>query len=251
MAKFAVYTIPTADSDLYRRGSELLGYDVRAGAFLPPSNPTRSALPEFDPAWIDLPQTYGFHVTTGYSLYFDIDALPKVEAEMENACACFGRDVEFTLTPGVDGDADQRITYWGEDQSIVVLRCTPNPALLMLHTLLTARVNPLGSGSNVSQAYARRDPATIDPVLATRVRQYHTPYMLDGWTPHFTLLMPYAGTQRAAMHAALLDLFPADPVNVTSVCLLVRRDGETHYRLHREFALRDAISEPTQRPQIE
>ncbi|MFN8562290.1 MAG: hypothetical protein U0703_11875 [Anaerolineae bacterium] len=29
---------------------------------------------------------------------------------------------------------------------------------------------------NVSRAYAQRDPAVIDPVLAARVRQYHTPY---------------------------------------------------------------------------
>ncbi len=234
MAKFAVYTIPPAESALYQRGSELLGYDVRAGAFLTGSNPTRAALPEFDPAWVDLPQTYGFHVTTGYSLYFDPADLPQIETEMDNACACFGREVEFTLTPC----AEERIPFWGDDQSIVVLRCTPNPALLMLHTLLTARVNPIGSGSNVSRAYAGRDAGEIDPVLAARVRQYHTPYMLDGWTPHFTLLMPYTGTQREAIHAALVDLFPADPIPVSSVCLLVRRDGETHYRLHREFSLR-------------
>ncbi len=42
----------------------------------------------------------------------------------------------------------------GDDQRIVVLRCTPNPALLMLHTLLTARVNPLATGSRTSAALA-------------------------------------------------------------------------------------------------
>lgn len=69
MAKFAVYYIPPADSLLYRRGSEILGYDVRQGVFLPEENPTRAVLTEFDPAWVAKPQTYGFHITTGYSLY--------------------------------------------------------------------------------------------------------------------------------------------------------------------------------------
>ena len=63
--------------------------------------------------------------------------------------------------------------------------------------------------------------------------------MLDGWTPHFTLMMPYTGHQRATMHQRLLDLFPADPIDVESICLLVRDDDETHYRLHREFTFTD------------
>lgn len=235
MAKFAVYTIPPAGSLLYQRGSELLGYDVRSGTFLPENNPTRAALPEFDLAWVTLPQTYGFHVTTGYSLYFDLPDLPKIEAEIENVCACFGRDVDYVLTP----DTDDRIAFWGDDGDIIVLRCTPNSAMLMLHTMLTARVNPLGTGSNISRTYEQRSPAEIDPVLAARLRQYHTPYILDGWTPHFTLLMPYAGTLRKETHSVLLELFGAETVPVESVCLLVRRDGETHYRLYREFHLHD------------
>ena len=62
MAKFAVYTIPPADSLLYQRGSEMLGYDVRTGQFLPEDNATRAALPEFEPQWVEKPQTYGFHI---------------------------------------------------------------------------------------------------------------------------------------------------------------------------------------------
>ena len=111
------------------------------------------------------------------------------------------------------------------------------PGVLMLHTMLTARVNPFGIGSNISRAYERCDITKIDPVLAARVRQYHTPYILDGWTPHFTLLMPYKGLQREAMYLTLCDLFPADTISATSVCLLVRQDGESHYRLHREFSV--------------
>jgi hypothetical protein len=43
MTKFAVYTVPPADSLLYQCGSEILGYDVRTGEFLPEENATRAA----------------------------------------------------------------------------------------------------------------------------------------------------------------------------------------------------------------
>jgi hypothetical protein len=232
MPKFAVYYIPPAESLPYQRGSEILGYDVRTGKMLPDDNPSRAALPEFDSAWTALPQTYGFHVTTGYSLYFDLEKLPQIEQEMEDVFNCFSAGVAFTFTP-----ASERVVFWQDE--IVVLRYDPNPALLMLHTMLIARVNPLGTGSNVSEAYAKKDTAAIPPVNLHRVRKYYTPYMLDGWTPHFTLMMPYKGAQPEAMRAALLDLFDDEPVKVESICLLVRQDDETHYRLHREFCLMD------------
>ena len=199
---------------------------------LPDDNPTRAALPEFDAAWAALPQTYGFHVTAGYSLYFDLEKLLQIEQEMDDVFNCFSAGVEFMFTPALE-----RVVFWQDE--IVVLRYDPNPALLMLHTMLIARVNPLGTGSNVSEAYAQKDAATILPVNIHRVRKYYTPYMLDGWTPHFTLMMPYTGKQPDAMRAALLDLFDDQPVKVESICLLVRQDDETHYRLHREFCLKD------------
>lgn len=231
MPKFAVYYIPPADSDLYRRGSEILGYNVRTGQFLPEENPSRAALPEFDTSWVTQPQTYGFHVTTGYSLYFDMATLPQIEQELENVFACFGRDVCFQLTP-----AAERIPFWKNE--IVVLHYEPNPAMLMLHTMLIARVNPCGTGSNISEAYAQKDPAALDAVMVQRVRQYYTPYMLDGWTPHFSLMYPYRGTQPQAMRGTLGELFSDAAINVESICLLLQNDDETHYRLYREFALR-------------
>ncbi len=232
MAKFAVYYIPPAESEFYRCGSEILGYDVRSGELLPDQNPTRAALPEFDPAWVVQPQTYGFHITAGYSLYFKMDDLPAIEQEMENVFNCFGPGLQFVFTP-----ASERLVFWQDE--IVALRYDPDPALLMLHTMLIARVNPYGTGSNVSRSYAQQDPAALDPVNAHRVRQYYTPYMLDGWIPHFTLMMPYTGHQRAALSATLLDLFNDEPIGVESICLLLLADGECRYRLYREFFLRD------------
>jgi len=229
-AKFAVYYVPPAESALYQRGSQLLGYDARTGEFLPTDNPTRAALPEWDDAWVAQPQTYGFHVTTGYSLHYDPTLLPDIERELEGVIKCFSPMTEFILTP-----IEERITIWND--KIIVLRCDPNPAMLMLHTLITARVNPYGTGSNISDNYAKLDPTTLPPAYVERVKRYFTPYMLDGWVPHFTLMMPYSGIQQHALRAVLNTLFPPDPISVKSICLLVRADGETHYRLHREFEI--------------
>ena len=232
-AKFAVYVIPPAESEFYQRGSEILGYDVRAGAFLPKDNPSRRALPEFDEAWIKQPQSYGLHVTTGYSLYYNPTTLPAIEHEIENVLSCFSKSADFTLTP----DGADRIVFWHD--TIGVVHCNPDPNMLMLHTMLTAKINPMGTASNVGRRYAQMSPEDIDPVLGSRVEQYYSPYILDDWKPHFTLMMPYTGKQREAMQAALLELFPPDPISVESVCLLKRDAGETHYHLHREFTIAD------------
>lgn len=229
MPKFAVYYITPADSLHYQRGSEILGYDVRAGKFLPSDNPTRSTLPEFDESWIQRPQTYGFHITTGYSLYCEDSALPHIEAELESVCQCFG-DVDFVLNP-----ADEHIVFWQD--RIAVLHYQPNINMAMLHTMITARVNPLATDSNINRIYQQKASTEVDPTLMHRVDKYYTPYMLDGWTPHFTLMMPYLGEKKAKMKSALIDLFPADPIQVESICLLYRKDDETHYRLHREYLL--------------
>jgi len=229
MPKFAVYYTPPADSMLYQRGSEILGYDVRTGKFLPEENPTRAQLPEFNTSWVQQSQSYGFHVTTGYSLYFDDEDMPAIEAEMESVCSCFG-DVQFLLTP-----RPERIKFWND--TIVVLHYQPNINMAMLHAMLTARINPFGTSSNMTKRYAEKDKSEIDPVLAHRVAKYHTPYMLDGWNPHFTLLMPYEGTQHEAMKTSLQNLFDDQPIGVESVCLMYRGDDESHYRLHREFCL--------------
>lgn len=231
MPKFAVYYITPADSPHYQHGSEILGYDVREGKFLPTNNSTRTKLPEFNNHWIERPQTYGFHVTTGYSLYFDAKDLPAIEAELESVCRCFG-DVDFILNP-----TEERVVFWRD--TIAVLHYEPNINMAMLHTMITARVNPFGISSNVSQRYAEKDPDDLDPTLAHRVEKYHTPYMLDGWSPHFTLMMPYTGEKKSEMKSALLDLFPDEPIQVESICLLYRDDDETHYRLHREYHLAD------------
>lgn len=231
MPKFAVYYIPPADSLLYQCGSEILGYDVRTGEFLPKDNPTRAQLPEFDEQWIQQPQTYGFHITTGYSLYFEQGNLSAIENEMESVCRCFG-DVEFLLTPH-----QERVVFWRD--TIVVLHYQPNINMAMLHTMLVARVNPYGTSSNITKRYAQKNPNDIDAVLAHRVKHYHTPYMVDGWNPHYTLMMPYEGQQREAMNTALLDLFDDEPISVESICLLCKDDDETHYGLHREYHLAD------------
>lgn len=237
VAKFAVYYIPPAESSMYLRGSEILGYDVRAGNFLPADNPTRAALPEFNAEWVQRPQSYGFHMTLGYSLEYDPARLPEIEQAMEDVLNCFSAGTRFTLTP----DDMTFIPFWRDE--IVVLRYHPNPALLMLHAMLIARINPLASGSRIGHEFASMDVSHLPPEAVHRVRQYHTPYMLDGWAPHFTLMQPYAGSQPKATRAALRTLFAAEPRDLETVSLLTMADGDTHYRLHRDFPL-DACPQP-------
>ncbi len=61
-ARYAIYFVPAADSDLYRFGSAMLGYDCYSGDDVP-----MPAEPGLDPrTWhklTDEPRRYGFHAT--------------------------------------------------------------------------------------------------------------------------------------------------------------------------------------------
>jgi Protein of unknown function (DUF1045) len=57
--RYAIYFVPSAESDLYRFGASVLGYDIYAGNDIPF---IRNAGPDW-PEKVRDPRTYGFHAT--------------------------------------------------------------------------------------------------------------------------------------------------------------------------------------------
>ena len=72
MPKFAIYYIPDADSEFYSLGSAILGYDVRQEKLLNIPAKMKSNLGDIDPEWLTSAQKYGFHLTIGDSIDFEI-----------------------------------------------------------------------------------------------------------------------------------------------------------------------------------
>ncbi len=233
MPMFALYYIPPAESALYKAGSELLGYDIRAEQFSPAETPARETFAHhtpFDPAWASIPQEFGFHVTIGHAITFEAARLPELEAETESLLALLNPAKPFTLTP-----ADP---YLPDEGTSLTVYYHANPPFMLFHAMVVARLHTLGITTPLRDAlHAGRHP-DLAPYLRARVEKYMHYSILDDWFPHFGVLRPVPADRLAAARAGVLAALPDPaPLTVDSVCLLVKDDGKQHFRIHREYRL--------------
>lgn len=239
MPVFAVYHVPPADDPLYQRGTDVLGYDVRSAAFTAEINPTRARFSAFDPAWVGPAQEYGFHLTIGHAVNFEADRLGAIESEIEQVLNLFDRTKPFVLTP-----LTPFVMPLGGDS--LGLRLDANMALTLFHALVIARIHPLGTGTPFSAEVAAGQWPGLAPASAYRTAAYFHPLILDDWYPHYSLLRACPADQLQTIAVDLEQAMPAiDSVTVGTIALLVKRDGDTHFHLHREF---DRAAYPQPRP---
>jgi hypothetical protein len=234
MPKFAVYYVPQAEDDFYRLGTSILGYDVRARKPIPMPDELQKRLGDFDQDWTQVAQPYGFHLTIGDAIDFDFGDISSVEREIDEILNCFAPRHTFTLRRR----KNNFVKFWRE-KTIVVLRYNPNDYLTMLHTLVTARVNPLGNGSGYLQRYLK-DPSQYAnrPYRAQRILKFYSPTVLDSYAPHFTLLNPYTGQEHDRLAHIFSEMFePFSRITLDSICLLVQMNKDAKWEIYREFKL--------------
>jgi hypothetical protein len=233
--KFAVYYVPQAENDFYRLGTSILGYDVRARKPIPMPDGLQKRLGDFDQDWTQSAQPYGFHLTIGDAIDFAFGDIQSIEHEIDGILKCFAPDRSFAL----QRREDDFVTFWGKRKEIVVLRYDPNDYLIMLHTLITARVNPLGSGSGYLQKHLK-DPGQYvnQPHQAHKTKKFYSPMVLGSYAPHFTLLNPYTGQEHDRLAHAFSEMFKSfSRITLDSICLLVQMNKEEKWEIYREFKL--------------
>ena len=219
--RFAVYLCPPADSALYRVGSGLLGFDVRAQQ--------RVALPAFlRPEWQSDAGPFGFHLTVVEGFFTGPECWPGIEAEARACVACLSPDAELSLTNG-------RIEVWDDGQTWVY-RLDASPALLVAHTLLLSRL----ARFVIASPFAAQVTQGLwgQPHESARIRLLHTPRGLDTWQPHFTLAQPYGGHGPQALRRELEALMaPFATQTYSALTLFEKREGEERWRVRAELPL--------------
>lgn len=236
MPKFSVYYIPQAESDFYRLGTSILGYNVRAQSPTEMPLELHNQLGPFDPGWVQHARPYGFHLTIGDAIDFSLGSVLSIEHEIGDLLRCFEPGQSFSL----QRRKDDFVTFWGRRKEIVVLRYNANERLKLLHALIVARVNPLGLSSGYLREYLRHPSEYAErPHQAQRIQKFYAPFVLDEYAPHFTLMNPYDGKDRQGLEYALQEIFePFSELHLESICLLVQMKSDEEWRIHREFSLR-------------
>lgn len=228
MPRFGVFFVPPARNPFYRLGTSILGYDVRRGQDTHQDNFIRAQLPDFDEAYVKRPQKHGIHCTIVAPQTCRYGDLDTISYEIERILNCFAETTIFELSASSDF-----VTYWGKKQQIAVLQYEANPAMLMLHTLLVSQLIN----------YAMPQPKLPSQGSAHeyhRIQHFNTPFIFDGFTPHFTLLFPYKGDKHSEMQEMLYSLFGQFKKQIVeSICLMVQANTDSQWTIHREYQRSD------------
>ena len=233
MPKFAVFYVPRAEDELYHLGTSILGYDVRASKNLKIPKELEDRLKGFDQGWVKYSRPFGFHLTISGAVDFRFGDMLSIEREIDDILDCFDPEHPFTLRKSMDNF----VTFWGKQEEVVVLRYDPNEYMRMLHTLIVARVQSLGTGSNSLRRYLEDPKRYADrPYGAHRVLKFYDAPILDGYSPHFTLLNPYTGNNHEELVRHFSELFGHfSNITVDSICLLVQMHERENWKILREF----------------
>jgi len=232
MPMFGVYYIPDAESALYQTASNLMGYDVRTGKLLPEINPHRERFNHFNPEWALAAQEFGFHATIGHVMHFDPKRLSQIEDSIETLWNLCDPEKPFLLTP------TEEFLY--VNGTSLTLYYHANQPLMMFHAMVVANIHPLGNSTPFSVEYATGKHANLTPAQHYRTRMYHQYWILDDWFPHLRILGQITDNIPENLYAELLNIIPEpEMLTVDSVCLVIKEDEETHFKLHREFMRSD------------
>lgn len=229
--RFAVYLCPPAESEYYRLGSEVLGYDVRARTDLP--------LPEdVQPDWQTGGGPYGFHLTLLEGFSCAPESLPEIEAELRACVACLSPTADLALH---DGEVVRATTH-GDRGIGQIFR--PSPDLLMFHAFLLGRLSRFVTHSPFFDRLAVNPDRYPEPYQQARLRLVSTPRGLDTFEPHYTLVDPFGGSEEEgeALRQRLDTLMaPWREQHYDSVALFVKPEGELRWQVWADVAMTGSV----------
>ncbi|MBN1895757.1 hypothetical protein JW906_14790 [bacterium] len=233
MPKFAVYYIPPGKSPFYKFGSSVLGYDIRNRKEVPRPAALKN-FPGFGEEWQTQARPYGFHLTIGDSIDFKAGKMAAIERETEDLLRCFRPDSIFTLRRLSKNDIGFRDTA-------VVVNYEPNDNMKILHTLIAARLHPMGTGSGYLERFLKNPGLLKKPHHIQRTLKFFSHTVFDSYSPHFTLLNPFGGAEKDRLK--IISFFKIqsrgfqEKIRLASLCLCLQMRQEKEWIIHREFPL--------------
>jgi len=213
----AIYFIPKAEDPFYSKGTSFVGYDIRGRKNV--SGPEKSK-----------PQNYGFHLTLTDTLDYHSDDIEKLKNEVADCLNCFKPSTRFIL----EQPSNQMVHLMGEKNDVLVLKYLPNHHLIMLHTLLVARINRLAHDS-----FFRDQVHVRDQTEQAKILKFNSPYILDNFEPHFTLLIP-APESENAIHRIHRQFKEYTKISIQSICLVTQRNIDDNWIIEHEFEIGQA-----------
>jgi len=227
--RYAIYFVPAADSDLYRFGSAMLGYDCYTGDELPHPDGVGVA-PDDWRRLTEEPRRYGFHATL--KAPFRLAAAHR-EAELARALFDFAgasRHATARIAP--------QVQLLGSFTAIVP-RETPASLSALADGCTTAFDRfraPMPAGER-----ARRTRAPLSERQLRHLDRWGYPYVFEDFRFHMTLTGPLPAERREAVPALLRDAFARAcgerAIAIDRVALFKQENEHARFRVLHHAAL--------------
>ena len=219
--RYAIYYVPAPDSDLYRFGSESIGYDAFSGADVAfPRSLTMAA-----PDWADVtadPRKYGFHAT----LKAPFSLTPETtEAELVGACAAFAKRAR--PIPAIQPEVRTISGF----TAIV-----PSERSATLDTLAQDCVEAFDvfRAPMTPQDRARRHPERLTARQVAQLDRFGYPFVLDDFRFHMTLTSRLPDDRRTDVVAVLRKRFAilmSTQIEIDAVAILRQARSDQRFRV--------------------
>jgi hypothetical protein len=226
----AVFLIPEEDTNLYRTGSSILGYDIwrQSDVAVPRGSADLRS-------YVGEAANFGFHVTLADALYFSNDAeIERIKAELRMLTEEFA-PLWLTSFDLVDQF---------QDPNAIVLRVADESGELeAIHHELVTRMYSLAISSTFKAGKTRKRIPPSDARARLMVNRYGAPYILKEFNPHFTLCsaMPEDEMERAEVVRQLescVESGMGEPCEIGELVLVVRDTEERRWKVLESFRLR-------------
>jgi putative phosphonate metabolism protein len=226
--RYALYYVPKPASALYALGAALLGHDAFTGAMPVPPEAVLAALPD----WRDLtrePRVYGFHAT----LKAPFALAPGFgEADLVRALADFSTMPRAipVITPIVD-----LLGHF-----VAIVPAAPVPILDALAADCVRAFDPFRAPLSPEDR-ARRDPASLSARQAAHLDRWGYPHVMEDFRFHMTLTGRVPTERRAAVLAALRDVFSPlglDQIAIDHIAVSRQDEAGAPFRVLSHQALR-------------
>jgi putative phosphonate metabolism protein len=213
MPRFAIYAIPPTESELWKLGSSILGYDAVTGLDVPfPDDPIFA-----DPlslAWSAEPRRYGFHATLKAPFRLAEDrTMDELVAEMDR----FARG-----RPSVHLD----LTLAPVGHFLALVAVDPPPGLQALADDCVRHFDPFREPLTAADR-ERRHPDRLIQRQVENLDTWGYPFVLDDFQFHMTLTGALDNADRHRLEPVLRTLLQTVPLNLRIESLaLFRQDAD-------------------------
>lgn len=224
MIKFGIYYIPQK-SKFYDLGSKLVGYDIR-------ETKATDKVEGFNSVWNKNAREYGFHITLTDAVYIEESELANIESHLQDTLGLLASGNRYKLTV-----EEKPVTFWRTGGDQVALRFKPDSSTLMLHTLLVCKIQVRGNGSLYSKMLDK-NLLDLRSDMTNKVKTFWSPYVLDEFRPHFTLINPYDGSEQQDIENRLNEMFvDIKTIDIDSLCLVTQDGVGQPFKIYKEFKL--------------